>query len=91
MGIHACGVIIGDQELTNLVPLISGANGEVVTQFSAGPCEDLGLLKMDFLGLRTLTLIKDTLALIKQNHHGAHEIPVISNKEALYEWIKTNC
>ena len=68
MGIHACGVIIGDQELTNLIPLISGANGEVVTQFSAGPCEDLGLLKMDFLGLRTLTLIKDTLGLIKENH-----------------------
>ncbi|WDE95623.1 DNA polymerase III subunit alpha [Lentisphaera profundi] len=68
MGIHACGVIIGDQDLTNLIPLMAGANGEVVTQFSAGPCEDLGLLKMDFLGLRTLTLIKDTLGLIRKNH-----------------------
>ena len=68
MGIHACGVIIGDQDLSKVVPLISGANGEVVTQYAAGPCEDLGLLKMDFLGLRTLTLIKDTLALVKENH-----------------------
>ena len=77
MGIHACGVIIGDQELTNLIPLIAGANGEVVTQFSAGPCEDLGLLKMDFLGLRTLTLIKDTLALVKKNHNIEIDIEAI--------------
>ena len=69
MGIHACGVIIGDQDLTNLVPLLEGANpGDAVTQFAAGPCEGLGLLKMDFLGLRTLTIIDDALALIKKHH-----------------------
>jgi len=79
MGIHAAGVIIGDQPLTNLVPLGKGANDEVLTQYSAGPCEDLGLLKMDFLGLRTLTIIQDALDLIEQ-HRGAKlksdEIPL---------------
>ena len=82
MGIHACGVIIGDQDLSKLVPLISGANGEVVTQYAAGPCEDLGLLKMDFLGLRTLTLIKDTLALIKENHGTEIDIEAIPIDDA---------
>ncbi|MCM8538542.1 MAG: DNA polymerase III subunit alpha [Lentisphaeraceae bacterium] len=69
MGIHAAGVIIGDQPLTNLVPLIQGQNeGEAVTQYSGGPCEDLGLLKMDFLGLRTLTVIDDAVKLVKKGH-----------------------
>ena len=61
MSIHAAGVIIGDQPLKNLVPLSKGSNGEVITQLPAIPCETLGLLKMDFLGLRTLTIIQDTL------------------------------
>ena len=69
MSIHACGVIICDEPLTNVVPLSRGAKNEVTTQFSAKPCEELGLLKMDFLGLRTLTLIDDALKLIKQ-HRG---------------------
>lgn len=59
MSIHAAGVIIGDQPLTNLVPLARGQNDEVITQYPAVPCEDLGLLKMDFLGLSTLTIIQD--------------------------------
>ena len=67
MSIHAAGVIIGDQPLADLVPLARGANNEVITQFPAGPCEDLGLLKMDFLGLRTLTIIQDGVSLIKLN------------------------
>ena len=66
MSIHAAGVIIGNQPLTDLVPLGKGANGEVITQYSAGPCEDLGLLKMDFLGLRTLTILQDTYGLIER-------------------------
>ncbi len=64
--IHAAGVIIGDQPLTNLVPLARGQNEEVVTQFPAGPCEDLGLLKMDFLGLSTLTIIQDACDWVKK-------------------------
>ncbi len=65
MGIHAAGVIIGDQHLDNLVPLTRGAKGEIITSFPAGPCENLGLLKMDFLGLKTLTVIQTALDNIK--------------------------
>ncbi|MFT5126963.1 MAG: DNA polymerase-3 subunit alpha [Rhodothermales bacterium] len=68
MSIHAAGVIIGDQPLTNLVPLAKGANNEAITQFSAVPCEDLGLLKMDFLGLRTLTIIQDCCDILEKIH-----------------------
>ncbi len=64
MSIHAAGVIIGDQPLTNYLPLATGQNKEIITQFPAGPCESLGLLKLDFLGLRTLTIIQDTCDLI---------------------------
>ncbi len=66
MGIHAAGVIIGDQRLDNLVPLALGAHKEVITQFPAVPCENLGLLKMDFLGLKTLTVIQNAVDNIKK-------------------------
>ena len=66
MGIHAAGVIIGDQRLDNLVPLTRGAKGEIITSFPAVPCEELGLLKMDFLGLKTLTVIQTALDNIKE-------------------------
>lgn len=68
--IHACGVIIGDQPLANLVPLARGAGKEWITQFPAYPCEALGLLKMDFLGLKTLTVIQDTLDLVNTKTGG---------------------
>ena len=67
-GVHAAGVIIGDQRLDNLVPLSRSATGDMVVQYTKGPCEELGLLKMDFLGLRTLTIIRNALDLIKQQH-----------------------
>lgn len=64
---HAAGVIIGDQELARLVPLARGSgNEEVITQYPAAPCESLGLLKMDFLGLKTLTIIQDTVEIVKK-------------------------
>jgi DNA polymerase-3 subunit alpha len=63
---HAAGVVIGAEPLTNIVPLTTGTNSnEVVTQYSMNPLGDLGLLKMDFLGLKTLTVIKDALDLIE--------------------------
>lgn len=67
-GIHAAGVIIGDQRLDNLVPLARSASDSMVVPFPAHPCEEQGLLKMDFLGLRTLTIIKNALNMIKKNH-----------------------
>lgn len=64
---HAAGVVIGAEPLTNIVPLTTGTNSnEIVTQYSMNPLGDLGLLKMDFLGLKTLTVIKDALDIIEQ-------------------------
>ncbi|MCL2353064.1 MAG: DNA polymerase III subunit alpha, partial [Defluviitaleaceae bacterium] len=64
---HAAGVVISDKELTRHVP-ISQNDGVNTTQFSMGVLEELGLLKMDFLGLRTLTVIKHTTAEIKRRY-----------------------
>jgi DNA polymerase III subunit alpha len=58
-GIHAAAVIIGGAPLTDVVPLLRTENGEVLTQYEMGAAEGLGLLKMDFLGLRNLTVISD--------------------------------
>lgn len=58
-GIHAAAVIIGAKPLVETVPLLRTDNGEVVTQYEMKACESLGLLKMDFLGLRNLTVIAD--------------------------------
>ena len=68
-GVHAAGVIIGDQRLDNLVPLSRSATGDMVVQYPKEPCENLGLLKMDFLGLRTLTIIRNALDMIKEQHN----------------------
>ncbi|WP_196891020.1 DNA polymerase III subunit alpha [Aureivirga marina] len=74
-GIHACGVIITPEDITNLVPISIAKDSDMyVTQFDNGVVEDAGLLKMDFLGLKTLTLIKDTVKLIKEIH-GKELIP----------------
>lgn len=62
---HACGVVIGESQLTNYTPLFKGKNGEVVTQYSKDFVEHVGLVKFDFLGLRNLTVIDDCLKFIK--------------------------
>jgi len=64
-GKHACGVIIGDQPIHNLVP-VTLQEGDLTTQYAKGPAEDLGLLKMDFLGLKTLTVISDAETSVKR-------------------------
>ncbi|HWV71370.1 MAG TPA: DNA polymerase III subunit alpha [Pseudosphingobacterium sp.] len=65
-GIHACGVIITPDDITNFVPVSTAKDSELyVTQFDNSVVESAGLLKMDFLGLKTLTLIKDTVSLVK--------------------------
>jgi DNA polymerase-3 subunit alpha len=63
---HAAGVVISGDPLIEHVPLYRGAKGEVTTQYAMGAIEKIGLLKMDFLGLRTLTVIANTLKLIKE-------------------------
>ncbi|AWH84026.1 DNA polymerase III subunit alpha [Flavobacterium album] len=65
-GIHACGVIITPDDITNFVPVSVAKDSDLyVTQFDNSVVESAGLLKMDFLGLKTLTLIKDTAKLVK--------------------------
>ncbi|MAY22556.1 MAG: DNA polymerase III subunit alpha [Flavobacteriaceae bacterium] len=68
-GIHACGVIITPDDITNFVPIATAKDSELyVTQFDNSVVESAGLLKMDFLGLKTLTLIKDTVKIVKHKH-----------------------
>jgi len=69
-GIHACGVIITPDDITKFVPVATAKDSDLyVTQFDNSVVEDAGLLKMDFLGLKTLTLIKDTVKLVKIKHN----------------------
>lgn len=65
-GMHAAGVVIGREAIEEYAPLSVGAEGAVVTQFEKNTVEHLGMLKMDFLGLRTATVIQDTVKLIKE-------------------------
>ncbi|MCY4779056.1 DNA polymerase III subunit alpha [Sphingobacterium sp. UT-1RO-CII-1] len=68
-GVHACGVIITPDDITNFVPVSLAKDSELfVTQFDNSVVESAGLLKMDFLGLKTLTLIKDTVVNVKLRH-----------------------
>ncbi|RMZ50954.1 DNA polymerase III subunit alpha [Flavobacteriaceae bacterium PRS1] len=69
-GTHACGVIITPSDITNFVPVATVKDSDLyVTQFDNSVVEDAGLLKMDFLGLKTLTLIKDTVKIVKAKHN----------------------
>ncbi|MDX9858460.1 MAG: DNA polymerase III subunit alpha [candidate division Zixibacteria bacterium] len=64
---HAAGVVIAPSALTNYVPLFKGSKDEITTQYDMKMVEEIGLLKMDFLGLRTLTVIDDALRMIREN------------------------
>ena len=68
IGVHACGILIGKDDLTNHIPLMPAPRGDadlLVTQYDGDFVESIGLLKMDFLGLRTLSIIKESLETIK--------------------------
>ena len=62
---HACGVVISDRPLVEYLPLYKGSKGEIMAQFTMDKVEQLGLIKFDFLGLKTLTVLKEALRLIK--------------------------
>jgi DNA polymerase-3 subunit alpha len=64
--VHAAGVVIGPEPLVNLLPLKLDESGTLVTQYAMGPVGDLGLLKMDFLGLKTLTVIRNTCEMVRR-------------------------
>jgi DNA polymerase-3 subunit alpha len=65
--VHAAGVVIGPEPLVNLLPLKLDDSGTLVTQYAMGPVGDLGLLKMDFLGLKTLTVIRNACEMVKRS------------------------
>ena len=65
---HAAGVVISRTSIDEYVPLSRGADGTIVTQFTMTTLEELGLLKMDFLGLRTLTVIQDAVKMIEKDY-----------------------
>jgi DNA polymerase-3 subunit alpha len=83
-GIHAAGIIIAPKDLTDLIPVATSKDSTLwVTQIEGSIIEDAGVIKMDFLGLKTLTIIKNTLFLIKQNHNvdiNIDEIPLDDTK-----------
>ncbi len=66
-GVHAAGVVISSEPLDNLVPLQRNNDGQIITQYSMDDIESLGLLKMDFLGLKNLTMLNKTVSLIESS------------------------
>jgi DNA polymerase-3 subunit alpha len=67
-GVHACAVILSSQPLLDVIPLWQRDDGAIITGWDYPSCEDIGLLKMDFLGLSTLTIIDDAIKSVKANH-----------------------
>ncbi|MCU0304565.1 MAG: DNA polymerase III subunit alpha [Thermoanaerobaculales bacterium] len=85
-GVHAAGVVIAPEPLVNLVPLTRTSHGDVATQFDKDDVETLGLLKMDFLGLRTLTVLADAVESIRQSEDPAFELEGLAlDDPAVYE------
>ncbi len=84
---HAAGVVISKEPIVEYVPLQLNENN-VTTQFTMGLLEELGLLKMDFLGLRTLTVIRDTVNLVEQGHNLKIDINSINYEDShVYKMI----
>lgn len=82
-GVHACGVIIGKEDISNVVPVSTAKDKEtdqdlLVTQFEGSVIEETGLIKMDFLGLKTLSIIKEAVENVKQTTGEAIDINTIS-------------
>ena len=70
VGVHAAGVVISDRDLSEYIPLTRANDGSIVSQYAMGPLSDVGMLKCDFLGLKTLTVIADAVALIRRHTPG---------------------
>ncbi|MBC7901828.1 MAG: DNA polymerase III subunit alpha [Gemmatimonadaceae bacterium] len=94
-GIHAAGIIIAPKDLTDLIPVATSKESDLwVTQIEGSIIEESGVIKMDFLGLKTLTILKNALALIKLNHGVVIDIDTIPLDDAktfsLYQRGETN-
>ena len=85
---HAAGVVIGAEPLYNILPLRKDDHDSIVTQYPMGPVGELGLLKMDFLGLKTLSVIRNACELIERNHGVKIDIAKIpQDDEATYKLL----
>jgi len=81
-GVHACGVVIAPDDLVNYLPLEMAQKGVVSTQFPMGEVEELGLLKMDFLGLSNLSIINNALRIIKKVYKTEIDLPKLPLDDA---------
>ncbi|MEK7594657.1 MAG: DNA polymerase III subunit alpha [Patescibacteria group bacterium] len=85
-GVHAAGVVIAPEDIVKYTPLEMAQKGVIATQYSMNPIEELGLLKMDFLGLSNLTIIRNALRIIKRVHGAQIDISTIPlDDKATYE------
>lgn len=94
-GIHAAGIIIAPGDLTEMIPVATAKDSDLVmTQYGGNVIENAGVIKMDFLGLKTLTILKDALALIKRNHNVEIDLDTLPLDDAktyeLYQRGDTN-
>jgi DNA polymerase-3 subunit alpha len=94
-GIHAAGIIIAPCDLTDLIPVATAKDSDLlITQYEGKVIEDAGVIKMDFLGLKTLTIVKSALELIRQNHDVSIDLDTIPLDDAktfeLYQRGETN-
>lgn len=88
-GVHACAVIMSSHTLTDIIPIMKRlADGAIITQFDYPTCEALGLLKMDFLGLRNLTVLSDALENIRLNNKDVPDLDQLPlNDPATYDLL----
>lgn len=88
-GVHAAGVVIAPEDIVYYTPLEMAQKGVVATQYSMGPIEELGLLKMDFLGLSNLTILNNTLRIIRKVYEKDLDLSAIPNEdEATFELLQ---
>lgn len=80
-GVHAAGVVIAPEDIVYFTPLEMAQKGVVATQYSMGPIEELGLLKMDFLGLSNLTILNNSLRIVRKVHNKKIELNKIPNDD----------
>ena len=86
-GVHAAGVVIADRDLSEYIPLTRANDGNIVSQYSMAPLTDLGLLKMDFLGLKTLTVIDDAVKLIHRHLPGFSISKIPMDDQATFDLL----
>ena len=87
VGVHAAGVVISDRDLAEYIPLTRANDGSIVSQYAMGPLTDLGMLKMDFLGLKTLTVLTDAVVLIRQKTPGFDIDRIPLNDQATFDML----